>query len=422
MALRSKAVTIDDGFVFSPGASTLYEYIDKSGNDQRGKPLIIGHSSGLKFDIIKWGSNNRLPYENLNLITGNDIKPALIENKTNFIIGKGLIYGYDRVEDGKHYFEAAQDDKIDEWLERNNIQEELFGLSDDLEIHGNAFVDCILSADGTKLMIARKLDATMSRIGIEQDSNLESLVYADWLEKERPDYSEVIPLYSPFLLPLPTRFVMHLRSIQSGQHYYALPVWNGTRDWSGIANIIPRFHEAGLKNGYFIRYHVKIPETYFDKFPAEQREKKKEELRVQMDAFLSGTDNAHKTFYSFLKKLPDGTVVEDWEIKKIDVDLKDDSYLKLHDHSSKVHARGHNIHPILAGVETSGALSSGSEIMNLVNFHVQYKVHKARTLLLKPIKLAQRINKWHPKIIFKFQDVTLTTTDKNPKGQEATVS
>ncbi len=203
----------------------------------------------------------------------------------------------------------------------------------------------------------------------------------------------------------------------SGQPFYSLTEWNGTKVWTKSTNIIPEFHLKALENGYLIRYHVQIPLSYLDQFPQAEQEEEKNRIQRELDAVLSGAENAHKSFYSFINdKIPNAI---GWKIEKIDTDLKDESYLKLFETASKVHARGHGINPILAGIEDSGSLSSGSEILNLINYHIAYKTPRMRKLCLRPLVMWKNYNfPDKKKIKIGVEDVVLTTQDKNKSGVE----
>jgi hypothetical protein len=93
--------------------------------------------------------------------------------------------------------------------------------------------------------------------------------------------------------------------------------------------------------------------------------------------------------------------------------------LKLHDTASRVHARGHNIDPALAGIQTEGRLSAGSEIRNLLNYHISYKTPRPRRLAMEPFVLAKNFNFPNKKNIkIGIGDIELTTLDENKSGTQ----
>jgi hypothetical protein len=367
--------------------------------------------------IIKWGADNMLPYENRQILAENDIKQSLVNTEVFLSAGKCLNLYTERKEGGKKVIELVDDPELADWMEDIQAHETFSEILTDLSEMGNGWVEFVLQRDGKKVASIQSMDAVDCRLSEDPD-----LMYvADWkynrLTAEKIADVQLLNIRKPDLANY-FKSALHIKQIQSGQPFYSLAGWYGTKGWSKIANRIPEFHLNGLESGYMLRYHVKMPKSYFDQFGStDQKEKKKKELQTQLDSVLSGSANAHKTFYSFIEdKIPNA---QGFSIEKIETDLKDESYLKLHDHASKLHARGHNIHPVLAGIETSGSLSSGSEILNLLNFHIAYKTPRPRNICLRPINLAKNFNfpnKRHIKI--GVEDVVLTTTDKNPNGQQ----
>lgn len=377
------------------------------------------------FKIVKWGLKNRQPYEYTNLVKDNDIKPALISTLVDLGAGTNLSLYKTELIDGKKEIKLVEDSEITAWLEDFMAYEFVRETIRDLETYGNSWAQFTKTGD-EKTMVVDSLNAVDCRLGESTKKRFDSerVYVADWLnpkiKKEDIKGLPLLPIRRPASeLGKTDVAAMHIKQILSGYPYYTPADWHGTQDWCDVANVIPKFHKAGLKNGYMMRYHIKIPATFFAQYGTkEKQEEKKKEIREMFDQMLSAEDNAHKTFFSYTEIVA-GTPME-WKIEKVETDLKDDSYIKLHELASKVHARGHNLHPVLAGIGTSGELSSGSEILNLLNFHIAYKTPGVRSLALKPLMLAKNYTFPNKKDIhIGVQDVVLTTTDKNPKGREA---
>lgn len=411
--------------------------------NQISSEVFVGESSGALFEftktaysrtapkvvlkgdrrIVEWGRNNLQPYLDIEIIYNNDIKPTLIENKVNITVGKRLILYTEDSKEGKRTRQIVADPELDEWMEEWNLFEKFAEIQFDLEEHANSWVEFILTRDASKVASMKVYDACDCRLSeIKGDRpDAPSLFVADWkyrfLNETNIEEVPLLDIYNPTLGQY-YKSALHIKDQHSGMPYYSLPIWHGTKEWAKTANIIPEFHHQGLRNGYMLRYHIKIPRQWLSQFGTEaEQQAKKVEISEKLDSVLSGTKNAHKTFYSWIESI--GASSLEWKIEKIDTDLKDTSYLELHNHSSGVHSRGHNIHPILAGLEKPGNLSSGSEILNLLNYHVAYKTARPRALGLKAINLVKNYN-WPNKRNIKIgvEDTVLTTIDKNPTGQQ----
>ncbi len=381
-----------------------------------------------KWKVIKWGSDNLLPYLNRRILAENDIKQNLIDTDVNIAAGQYLFLYQERIQDGERIIEPVEDNELSDWLESWNIHEKYTETLQDLKEMGNSWVEIILSRDrsiATSMISQDAVDCRLTKN--EKDSrrkDSEYLLLGDWKKRGlSTDDLQAVPLLDVRdpELGKTVKCAYHVKKLISGMPFYSLVEWYGTKDWTEIANIVPKFHKQGLKSGYMLRYHIKIPMSYFDGKTDKAKEKLKEEIREQLDSVLSGAENAHKAFYSFIndKLSIQGNLLSEWKIEKIETDLKDESYLKLHDTASKVHARGHNIDPALAGIQTEGRLSAGAEIRNLLNYHIAYKTPRIRRIAMRPFNLVKDFNFPDKRSIkIGIGDIEMTTEDQSPSGTQ----
>jgi hypothetical protein len=420
----AKSVNPVNELSYSTGSKVIYEWENDSGKD----PATNYGTSKVysDFELINWGKKNCLPDDHLATIFANENKPQIISNRIALNIGKG-VHAFERVydENGKESIRPADNEEIRNFLRVCNpftlesyndfVEQALF----DDEAFANPFCSIMLNREGTKAVSIKSLDATKCRIGKHKDTGELALMQADWTQhgQEVTDADvEILPFFDPLNPTAHFEFALHLNQVISGQAFYSIVPWNGTKSWAEISQLIPKFHLAGLKNGSYIRYHVKIPVSFLNKFDPEKRPEMKAKIQDDIDSFLSGADNAHKSFYNWVEDL--GGNPQEWKIDTVAGELKDDSYLGLDDHADKKQSRGHDIHPILSNLEIAGNLSSGSEVMQLLNFHIAYKTQRQRERMLFPLKVIGMINGWPSSIEFGFKDVQFTTTDKNPTGQQ----
>lgn len=399
----------------------VYQFTDRT--QSRTKPTVINVGG---YRVIKWGSDNLLPHLNRKILAENDIKQNLINTDVDIAAGQEFYLYTEEIVNGKKIKTPVQDEELEEWLEDIDAHELFTEILQDLKEFGNGWVEFILSRDRSKVLSMMSLDTVDCRLkkNETESSRLDSdtVLVADWKNTSLTDEGiTAVPLMDVRKPKLgnETKVAYHVKKRISGMPYYSLVEWYGTKDWTEIANIIPVFHKQGLKNGYMLRYHIKIPKSYFDGKTDKEVEKMKKEIQTQLDSVLAGAENSQKAFYSFIndKLQINGQQLAEWKIEKIETDLKDESYLKLHESASKVHARGHNIDPALAGIQTEGRLSAGAEIRNLLNFHIAYKTSRVRRLALKPINLAKNFNFPDKKDIkIGIIDIEMTTTDESKSG------
>lgn len=428
--MSEASINIAPNVFYSAESGVVYEFLDTTYS--RTRPDVLNKDG---YKIVKWGSDNLLPYYNRQILAENDIKQNLIDTDVNITTGRGLVFYREKVEKGKRvieYLDEVEAQELFDWVYEWNLNEYFRETVQDLKEFGNSWTEFIMSRDGKMVASMMSLDAVDCRLERLKDdsprSDSETLLMADWKYRVLTDI-QAIPLLDVRKPQLGKYYksALHIKKVISGQPYYSLVEWHGTKTWADIANYVPKFHKSGLKNGYMLRYHIKIPVSVLKSMQQTKNpetgqvyteKEAKAAIQSNIDSVLGGADKSQKTLFSFINDtMPNPS---EWKIEKIETDLKDDSYIKLFDTASKVHARGHNLHPVLAGIETSGSLSSGSEIMNLLNYQVKYKTQRVRDLALKAIKLVKDYNFPDMKDIkIGVEDIEFTTMDKNPMGQQS---
>jgi hypothetical protein len=207
--------------------------------------------------------------------------------------------------------------------------------------------------------------------------------------------------------------------------YYQVAEWDGARlsGWVEIACKIPSLLKTLYNKAFSIKYHIEIPESYFEKkYTYEVWETKTEEekkvakilLLEEMDEFLSGNENAYNSFLSFfdidnVNKAEYGRV----KITPIEDKTKIDKELISASAADIQILIAMNVHPTLFGAGTIGTgqqRSGGSDIREaFLVYNSMLKLE--RNVLLEPLYLVRDFNGWDQEICFKIMDTVLTTLD-----------
>lgn len=226
--------------------------------------------------------------------------------------------------------------------------------------------------------------------------------------------------------------------------YYQVPSWDGARlsGWVEIACKQPVLLKALIDKAYRIRYHIKIPETYFQKkygiegweaMTEPQQEAARKKLLEDMDAFLSGTENAYKSFISFfdydtVAKKEYGEV----KIEEIPATSTIDKDLLLGSAAGVEILIAMGVDPTLFGAGAGGSLyrsggGSGSDKREAYLIYCAGLLLE-RQVMLAPLHLVRDYNRivggieeWEEDIVFRFRDTVLTTLDQG-KGTEKKLS
>ncbi len=237
----------------------------------------------------------------------------------------------------------------------------------------------------------------------------------------RKDQSEVYPAFDP---KEPTKHpvsVIHLRDKIPGQFYYQIADWWGTEAWSKVANKIPVFHDAGLDNGYNIKYHISLPDNYFakDGLSEDEQEALKIETLDSMGDSLAGIENVDKVLFTFNPIGPDGKPIEGVKITPLKNEMSDDAYTALFLTANIAQASGHGVLPVLAGIDTGGKLGgSGKELEAAANYMQAFLTKTDREILLQLFKYLGAIEAWESDLEFFFEDVKLYNYDVTPTRAE----
>jgi hypothetical protein len=401
--------------------------------------ITVGDASE---NVIFWGERNTLPDERELLIQSNNIVPQLIATKRNLILGQGLMAYREEFENGeKKIVRVQMPDEIAEWLEENEIEEKYLPTAvKNLLIHGNIFTEFEpLRGGGHKIKIIE------SRYVRAQKQNEQGIIpryhiYGDWSlltngakiqETERKPTT--IAAYSKERFEAGRKCLMQCADTLLGGPYYYAPHWEGATTWIKVANCIPEFHHNNLRNGYTIRYLIKVPQDYFVQSMSESMRRKKdtdiqefakhEQLLRQnfvdrANKFFSGTENAGRAWITstFKERFGNNTSTSEITIEPIDVNLQDEAMLKLFESSNSANTSSHGTPPALAGIATGAKMTSGSEIRNLYNFYQLAVAPMPRKLILKPINTVLKPLLKQNNIKIGFIDVKLATTDTHRSG------
>ena len=424
--------------IFDGSGIRLYEgenmMISLSNNLSREEISKIKHYtySSQKFEIAEWGEKNQLPQKREEILRDNNIVPELINTKRMILIGQGLVFYKENLEDGKRNIELVEPpSEIAEFLDRSDWDNYILKSTGDLGMHANIFAEFIRTND-------RKIDhinfQSCKRIRAGRQDKKTGLVkkffwHGSWKDDPKAEKPFPIPAYDP--QQNQAKFILHRGDPLFYDGYYFSPAYWGGKEWIELSNAIPKFHKANLKNGYSVRYHIEIPEDYFEQtgvYQSEDQQKEalekereaEREFITMMNKFLAGVENAGRAVYTkFNINAAINKQFPGIKITPLTVDLKDEALLKLFEKSNQANISAQGIHPTLAAIETQGKLSSGSEIRNALNQYIAIKTALPRKILLEPLELVKKINGWPKDIKFGFEDIQLEILADNDTGMSA---
>lgn len=433
-----------------------------------------------KLNLAIWGEDNRFPQNIEQQMAYCGVGKSALDWKARALYGGGIIPGKitGYTEDKDEIFEPlnrSKYKKIYDFLENRATTRFFLEYLQDWVWFANCFPEAILSKDGKSITGFVHQESCDSRFTQQDKTGVSRNVYLSKIWGAGPDqYARFDPTKairgvilnntSPDLLPpeLIKKMdavdmydqVNSLKAIAEAQYstrknnfksaivpvnypsvnktYYQVPAWDGARlaGWVEIASKIPSLIKTIYNKAFRIKYHIEIPNTFFhekygsEKWEAmtepEQAAAKKDLLR-DMDEFLSGDENAFKTFVSFFQVSP-REYKEYGQIKITAIEDKSnlDKELITSSAADVEILIAMQVHPTLFSAGMTGSMyrsggGSGSDIREAFLVY-NALLNLERKVALEPLYVMRDYNRevggiseWEDDIHFRVRDTVLTT-------------
>lgn len=397
------------------------------GRDQVfGSSLLLTHSSGL--DHIPWGREDNQPNQMAKLVEQNNQVRPLLEASRDMIYGTGLGF-FRKIYEGQTIkLEPYIDSKLEDWSYQTELANYIIAAINERVTNANHFTRFEFTPEGLPLLSISGSFTT--RIGRPVGNKVTTYLQNPWFGEgwgQALEKSEVMPAFDRRDPMRNIVSIFHSREHISGNPFYAFPSWWCAREWIELANLIPLFHKSGLKNGYNIKYLIKMPKDYFDQEGGRDLEPaaiqaKWAKFGESLKSWLSGVDNVNKSLLVRYLRSEDNKALESIDVEPLKNEMSDDAYAKVNDMAGVAITNAAGILPVLGGV-TPGSKSgdSGSQIRVVADYQQHFRTPVQRQILLEPVNMALRIL-GYTDVVPAFKEVQLTTLDKNPTGKEAIVN
>jgi hypothetical protein len=399
---------------------TSWRDISHSGLDSyRAQHDIVEH--------VRWGVGDNHPNFMRSLMVENNQIQAELETLRDMIYGSGGRF-YKKMPDGTAV--PFYDERLSDWAEATDLDNyEISAINQRLEL-GNHFtrfeydlkqkVPFISIVDGFNVRVKRPKTL---KSGIE--GYIINPYFGEWAYYNPKD-NETIPVFNPATLDTDLVQILHSKVPIAGNPYYSFPSWWGAKEWIELANLIPIFHKNGIKNGYNIKYIIKMPADYFDGVGAGKENAKQlitqkwAEWEDNMRRMLSGEENVNKALVIKYMRGDGGSALDSIDVTSIDNKMSDDAYAKILEMSMQNIANAIGLIATLGGVNPGKGNDSGSQIRVMADYQQHFRTTIPRTITATPINKCLRMMGY--KDVYRWYDgVQITTLDNNKAGiQEAT--
>jgi hypothetical protein len=378
-----------------------------------------------------WGSSNQFPQEVLSDINLNSVALRALDKRKRVHFGRGII-AY-RQSPGPEGAEPVRvpvtDPEIVEFMRINQVNLIWPDLIMGLETFANGWLEFILNKGRNKINRVFVKDPAYCRNAKMDANNKIPAVYYSAQWEMSPSFDNVkvvqLPMFDPDKyngsIYADPQFAMHLFYRSFDKSFYHLPLWNAVRmnKWMFIANSVPALKAAIMKNQMTIKYHIQIPEDYFErtypapKFSPEQVNAKRIQLLDDLNNFLTNVENSGKAFISFTNfNKVTMNYLTGWKIDVLDNKLNNTAYLPDSQAANSEILFAIGVDPCLIGAGNPGesiGAGSGSDKREAY-WMLNADMGTDRAVTLAPLYFIRDFNKWDPAIQFDYITVDTSQT------------
>ena len=385
-----------------------------------------------------WGPDDRRPQQILEAVKKNVVASSGLEWLVNAFYGGGLVTFRKEVSNGKETLYREDFQEFEDFREENFFDETLEALITDATYFGFKVPEFYLGQGkySNKIIKASSLDTSFSRWGKMEPGgrSINKLFYSAQFPDAKDYQIDSSPVFD-FTKPYANRkFVYRSNYVGPGRLYYPQRAWHSIIDsgWIDISNSIPGVKQSLLKNAMSIKYHIRIPKSYWsdkyknwDKLTPEDQKKIRTEEMHRMNDFLTGKDNVMKTFFShYAVDRRTGKEIPGWEIIKIDNSIPDGTLTVDQAEANAMILFALNLDPTLKGAglpNNKQSAGSGSDKREAKEIFIS-NLGLQRRRFLDWLYFLRKFNEWPRHMEFGFKDTILTTLDANPTGKEKALS
>ena len=401
-------------------------------SEKPSRPVVKDEDS--QSEVAFWGEDNLFPQNVMKEVRKNGTISAGLDFQLRALYSGGVEYG--KIVDGT--FVPQKIPEIEAFKTNCGLDRYIMGSISDLYHLGNIFPELYLSNDRKKIVLLHRQPAITSRWEKLSAGEIVSkrCHYADW--ENSPSKVTKVHTVNPYYFPLEqlrngteTRYVYPVSYPDPSNKLYSLAPWHPVLNssWPEIANAIPVFKKALLKNQITIKYMIRVSEKYWlSKFPDWQtlgNEKKKEHKKAAIEVFndfLSGEGNAGKSIMIDVFSDELGEKFPGWEITPIDDKLKDGVYLEDSQEANQHLLFSMSLDPVLIGISPGTKMGgSGGSDKRVAYNNFLALTYLNRHLILSPLDFITKYNEWGDDIVWRFKTSLQTSLDssKEPKQTAA---
>ncbi len=404
---------------FKSGSSVLMTSLDSK---SRGPVSVVETKTGSE-RYSPWGDDNLFPQSVIDRIAKVTLVSSILDWKARALYGGGLAYGLLSIDEttGQEKFTELYDSEIHEWMDQTDIAQYLMEASSYFYHFYNIFPEITLSAGGNRVNFLTCKESTDCRWSLRSQKDTykglieECFISPDWslYDDKAPETATLKVVQTQrdpvgFLKAHKNVGLIYPISFPSpGRAYYQAAPWHVLFDtWLPIAEEIPKFKKALLKNQLTIKYIIKVPEWWWSwKYKDWGSKTEADRIKIiqaeheSFDTFFSAERQGKSIMYTQLDSVSNKTYGA-WEIQVIDDKMKQGMYIEDSQEADAHIFKNLQVDPTLfgagAGKNNTSSGSGSDKRVAWNNYMIQVKAHQ--DLILKPLSLIATFNGWRKRL------------------------
>lgn len=418
----------DNVFVIGNSANAAIVQLTGWRDQSYGDQILYNAKSqkGL-IEHVKWGPGDNYPNMMRKLMNSNNMIRSQLTTWRDMIWGSGPRFYTREIVDRKVVAEPYYVPELEEWAEEIDLKRYEIAAINQLPDNGNVFTrfewDFI-----KKIPRLSVSDSFHTRIKFPDDQLKGIQEYATnpyFGEMMHFDHLETvaIPKFDPDRLPIDMVQIYHGKEDIPGNPFYSFPSWWAAADWIELANLIPRFHISGIKNGYNIKYLIKVSRDYFGnkkggKVLSDAEEKEQwGKFESSLRGMLSGEDQVNKSIMIKSPRGMDGKLLESVDVQPLKNEMSDDAYSNILEMANLAVTNSFSLMPTLSGTNPGKGNDSGSQVRVMADYQQHFRTAILREIITDPVNRALRMM-GYKNVYRAFDSVQITTLDDNPAGTQ----
>jgi len=394
---------------------------------KKGTPTQVLFDGKKQHNFVPWGTDNKFPETVKDVVQKNTILSARLAQRVARIYSGGVMWGtlsYD--DNGNEKFKPAmagtEANEIRQWLRNTNFQHWFYtSIANEVYLK-QSWTELVLNESGTAVgkMVAHKAKYCRHAWKNPRTGQIEqTFIYGDWAKdpngKGAARLNTIDPLYDAVGQIKNQRarnVVVPVAMPDVLQDYYALAPWDSARQssWLSVAEQIPEFKAAIMKNQIAPKYLIKVSYDYWRTRYPNWEQLEQAERKAKYDAFikevsetLSTASNAGKSIFSINKFNPaTNQQVEGITIEEIGSKFKDGQYIEDSNEASTHILTALGEDPTLSGNGPGKNYGAGSGSDKKVAWDIAYALERpVQDILLEPLNIVRDFNGWNPDLVFR---------------------